>query len=247
MKTVLLLLSLILFALLALDFSRQDNSLMSPSVSQENLATGNSDEIEESTEETQRAAPTESAPPSYSESTVIISPTPKPSAPSNTATEPEPIPTTVEVASKPAPPSSNADVSIAAQIEADVLRLSNIERTKIGLNELTLDETLASVARAHSKDMIARDFFSHDNPDECSSSCRATAGGYRWKLVGENIHMMSGWKLTPIEAAVMVVQGWMSSPGHRENLLKPGYQESGIGIIVQGDTVYSTGMYGTER
>jgi uncharacterized protein YkwD len=150
-----------------------------------------------------------------------------------------------EYVPEPEPDASPADT--ASRIEAEVLRLSNIEREKQGLPSLSLDATLAATARAHSADMVARDFFSHDNPDGCSSSCRATAAGYRWRMIGENIYMMKGWELSPLEAAVMIVNGWMSSPGHRENLLKEGYTESGVGIVAEGEAVYATALYGKPR
>lgn len=172
-----------------------------------------------------------------------------PAPPAPRSSQPESVeedePIALEPESKPEP--QVPSLSSAAQIEAEVLRLSNIEREKAGLNSLSADETLAATARAHSADMIARDFFAHDNPDGCSSSCRVTAAGYRWQMIGENIYMMSGWDLSPQEAAIMTVNGWLGSPGHRENLLKQGYTESGIGVVVQGDAAYATALYAKPR
>lgn len=225
MRIISLLLSLMLFAVLATHFSPPDDwrSRLSEYVQKSPAPTiANAPEIaaEEETKKEPEEVPVAPAPPA-----------PQPSVPKP---DPKPI---------PEPPK----VSIAAQVEAEVLRLSNIEREKIGLNSLSTNTTLAETARAHSRDMLDRDFFSHDNPDDCSSSCRATAAGYRWQTVGENIYMMSGWDLTPEEAAIMIVNGWMSSPGHKENLLKPSYLESGIGIVVQGEAMYATALYGKQR
>jgi uncharacterized protein YkwD len=142
-----------------------------------------------------------------------------------------------------------SEASLATQIEAEVLRLTYIERAKLGLTELANSSLLASIGRSHSADMLSRDFFSHDNLDGCSSSCRATNGGYKWRIVGENIFMMSGWDLSPQEAAVMIVNGWLSSPGHKANMLKPEYTESGTGIVIDidDDAVYATALYGKPR
>jgi uncharacterized protein YkwD len=233
---ILLLLSLTLFVALAQNFSLPDNwhSSLSAYVPKNLVATTTDNRVEEESEEevvkesvgtnskVDEEAPAQPAPQPYSP---VQTPAP--------AAEPTPTP-------KP-------QLSDAAQIEAEILRLSNIERADQGLNSLSVDEKLAATARTHSGDMIARAFFSHDNPDGCSSACRTTNAGYKWKMVGENIYMMSGWELTPEEAAIMIVNGWMASPGHRENLLKDGYTESGVGVIVQGEAIYATALYAKPR
>lgn len=219
MRIVLTLLSVMLFVALVTDFS--PNSPFSPFPSVPSVATTSApDSTQEEREEPAEADPT--------------------------PTGPE-IVTSEEPAQAPRPEPQTPSPETAALIEAEVVRLSNIERDKTGLNSLSTDTTLAATARAHSEDMLDRDFFDHNNPDGCSSSCRATAAGYRWRMVGENIYMMSGWDLTPTEAAIMIVNGWMSSTGHRENLLKDGYTETGVGVIVRGEAVYATAMYAKPR
>lgn len=220
-----LLLSLMLFVVLASSFSLDRNLPLSPSGSEGAHATTSVEHgAEQQGEETAGATVTGPAP----------QPDPAP------APTPAPAPAPSLPAPQPAP-------SFQDELESEVLRLTNIERAKAGLGELASNVTLAATSRAHSADMLARDFFSHDNPDGCSSSCRATEAGYTWQTVGENIYMMSGWELSEEEAAIMVVNGWMSSPGHRENILKNAYTESGVGIAQKGDTVYATALYGRPR
>jgi len=134
-----------------------------------------------------------------------------------------------------------------ACVETEVLRLTNDERTKQGLSALAPDSKLHDVAQAHSDDMLTDDYFSHDDQSGCSSSCRATNAGYRWKAIGENIYMMSGYKMTPEQTAAMMVDGWMNSPGHRKNILNESFTESGVGLAVDGKSIYVTSMYGKPR
>ena len=83
---------------------------------------------------------------------------------------------------------------------------------------------LRSAARAHSADMIARDYFEHDSPDE--------AFGTRVRhyldspLVGENIAWGTGRYGTP-EGLVSL---WMNSPTHRHIILMPSLQRVGLGV-----------------
>lgn len=132
-------------------------------------------------------------------------------------------------------------------LEAKVLALSNEERVAEGLPQLELDNELASLSRAHSADMIARAYFSHTDPSGCGSSCRANAAGYPWRAIGENIYMSSGYDFNVDAIAAMVVAGWMSSPGHRANILGSQYSKSGIGVSIQGESIYVTAMYSKPR
>lgn len=125
--------------------------------------------------------------------------------------------------------------------------LSNDERIEAGLSPLTWDASLAAIARAHSADMLARNYFEHVNPEGCSSSCRATNAGYSWRMIGENIYMTHGYAYGAAEEAETVVEGWMRSPGHKANILGAKYTHSGVGVAFQGDTAYITALYSLPR
>ena len=79
--------------------------------------------------------------------------------------------------------------------------------------------------------MVARTYFSHENPEGLHSYERIKAAGYltapcdcSWSYwVGENI---ARYQKTPEE----VMDDWMHSPAHRENIMHPRYTEIGIGI-----------------
>ena len=170
--------------------------------------------------------------------------TPVESSPQKPAVEkPKPAPTPAPI---PTPvPAKTSDT--AALLEEKIFAFTNSERTRRNLGALTADATLAATARAHSADMLARNFFEHDNPDGCSSSCRATNAGYAWRMIGENLYMLDGFEFSPEETAAMIVSGWMESAGHRANILKEGYTETGVGVVVQGRAIYATVLYATPR
>jgi uncharacterized protein YkwD len=84
-----------------------------------------------------------------------------------------------------------------------------------------LSVTLGSVAFGHANDMAQHDYFEHQDLAGHSPADRVRAVGYRESLVGENIAY--GPKSTD-----EVVQGWLDSPGHCENIMDPRFAEMGI-------------------
>lgn len=115
---------------------------------------------------------------------------------------------------------------VREDLEAKMLVLVNEERAKQGFKPLSADPELAVVARAHSKDMFARGYFSHVNPEGKTPSDRIRAGGVRFLTAGENLAL--GQTLN------ICHQGLMDSPGHRANILEPAYGRLGIGILDGG-------------
>ena len=88
---------------------------------------------------------------------------------------------------------------------------------------VTLSGTLANVALGHANDMAAKNYFEHVDPAGQSPADRVRAVGYSEKLVGENI----AYGPKSVEE---VVQGWLDSPGHCENIMDPRFVEMGIGL-----------------
>lgn len=122
-----------------------------------------------------------------------------------------------------------------ARTASEVVDLTNRERTRHGLPPLAVDPVLTLAAQAHSADMIARAFYSHTSPDGSQPWDRAAVAGSRRRSIGENI---ACGQRSPAE----VVEGWMNSPGHRANILKPGFTHIGIGFAGGG----SAGTYWTQ-
>lgn len=120
-------------------------------------------------------------------------------------------------------------------LERRVFDLVNERRTAIGLPPLAWNKEAASAARIHSANMAALNFFSHTGTDGKNVSARAASVGLtNCHQIGENIATNRGFK-SPLESAV---QSWMNSPGHRGNILKGAWQETGIGVAVKADGTY---------
>ncbi|HMD75564.1 MAG TPA: CAP domain-containing protein [Steroidobacteraceae bacterium] len=84
-----------------------------------------------------------------------------------------------------------------------------------------LSGTLADVAFGHAADMAEHNYFEHEDLAGRSPADRVKAVGYQEKLVGENIAYGP-------KTAEEVVQGWLDSPGHCENIMDPRFAEMGI-------------------
>lgn len=145
------------------------------------------------------------------------------------------VPETPETPETPVVPETPEVESNASEYEMKVLELVNAERAKYGLAALTWDNKLADVARAHSRDMAERNFFSHNNPDGKTPFDRIKAAGINYSSAGENI--AAGQK-TPEE----VVEAWMNSEGHRANILNASFKKLGVGYVTsnQGYKTYWT-------
>ena len=111
-------------------------------------------------------------------------------------------------------------------LEAKMLQLVNAERTKRGLQPVKADTEMTAVARAHSKDMFARGYFSHYTPEGEDPFDRMKDAGVKFIAAGENLAL--GQTLN------ICHQGLMNSPGHRANILRPTYGRLGIGILDGG-------------
>jgi uncharacterized protein YkwD len=130
------------------------------------------------------------------------------------------------VAAPFAPPSARYGEGIAVQ----VLRLVNAARSTpraCGASPfqaapaLRLDTTLTEAALGHALDMLRFGYFEHTGHDGSSPGTRVAAIGYRYQIVGENI---AEGPQTPQE----VVQGWIDSPGHCQNIMNPRFTAMGL-------------------
>jgi uncharacterized protein YkwD len=127
-----------------------------------------------------------------------------------------------------APPSARDGDGIAYQ----VLRLVNGVRASAHVcgrtpfqaaPALRLATTLNEAALAHALDMLRYGYFDHNGHDGSSPGTRVAASGYRYQTVGENI---AEGPQTPQE----VVQGWIDSPGHCQNIMNPRFTDMGLGF-----------------
>lgn len=109
-----------------------------------------------------------------------------------------------------------------ATFAEQTIRYVNEERKLRGLNELTIAPKLMQASQFHTEYMAREDCYEHECPDGPTVAERYQKFDYRWFSLSENI--AAGYT-TPWEAFV----GWMTSPGHRANILAPATKTVGAG------------------
>ncbi|MGM0853916.1 MAG: cell wall-binding repeat-containing protein [Bacillota bacterium] len=126
---------------------------------------------------------------------------------------------------------TNPDVNeteLRYSMEKQILDQANALRARHLIAPLQADSEAREVARAHSKDMAERNFFSHDNPDGLSSFQRMDQAGISYSSAGENI---AAGQFNAIAAH----DAWVNSSGHRKNLLSPLFKKLGVGVHFGGE------------
>lgn len=124
--------------------------------------------------------------------------------------------------------------------EDQVLTLVNQKRAagaycggvpKAPTTPLTLDTRLRCAARKHSMDMGMKNFFSHTGSNGSTFTQRITNAGYVYTAAGENI---AAGQTTP----TAVVDGWMKSTGHCNNIMNPNFKHLGVGYSYASGATY---------
>ncbi|GAA0598096.1 hypothetical protein GCM10009001_12770 [Virgibacillus siamensis] len=123
---------------------------------------------------------------------------------------------------------NNSQANQLSQYEKKVVELTNQERTERGLEPLEISNELSKVAREKSRDMAENNYFSHNSPTYGSPFDMMKQYGITYKTAGENI---ARGQRTPQE----VVNGWMNSEGHRENILNESFTHIGVGYVENGN------------
>ena len=127
-----------------------------------------------------------------------------------------------------APVSVSAAPLDAGAVTARVVELTNAERQKAGLPPLTINPQLSQAAQLYSQVLAGDACFGHTCGPVPDMIQRVLRVGYgNWTAVGENV--AAGYP-----SPEGVVAGWMSSAGHRANILSPSYREIGIGLTSGG-------------
>ncbi|MEK7127378.1 MAG: CAP domain-containing protein [Patescibacteria group bacterium] len=113
---------------------------------------------------------------------------------------------------------------------SDLLRLSNEKRMENGAEILTYNDKLANAAAAKAADMFAAQYWAHTSPTGRDPWSFIINAGYSYLYAGENL-------ARDFADSKGVVEAWMKSPTHRENLLNDRYKEVGFAAV--------NGKYGT--
>jgi uncharacterized protein YkwD len=117
-----------------------------------------------------------------------------------------------------------------ARTRSLTLCLLNEERAAKGLAPLRYEARLELASQRHSEDMVRRRYFEHDTPEGLAPQARILATGYPANnaYTGENLAWGERSESSPAE----IVDAWMHSPGHRENILRPAFAEVGVGVVM---------------
>jgi uncharacterized protein YkwD len=107
----------------------------------------------------------------------------------------------------------------------ELLGATNKERESNNNSLLVNKDLLNKSAQAKCEDMVAKNYWSHNDPSGKEPWRFIDAAGYRYEASGENL-AYGFWTSSE------VVGGWMNSPTHRNNLLDPKYVDVGFGICI---------------
>ena len=137
----------------------------------------------------------------------------------------------VSRAAEPAPP--------VDQIERRAVQRINAVRGEHMRPPLRADPDLGRLARAYSCALLRRGDLSHTDADGKTVADRVTAAGKPFLAVGENLASSVG-EGDPLATAI---DAWMRSPAHRENILRPDFTDTGVGVCRDGTTYYFTQIF----
>lgn len=122
-------------------------------------------------------------------------------------------------------------------IEAEVLRLVNVQRSYSGLGALAYNWQVARVARIKSQDMIDNGYFAHISPVYGSPFKMLESYGLKFSAAAENIAYGQ-------RTAAEVMNSWMNSPGHKANILSRSVTQLGVGCAkASNGTLYFTQIF----
>ena len=131
---------------------------------------------------------------------------------------------------------TNEAIRYSATVEDQIVQLTNEARRQHGLQGLMPQPRLVDAARLHSVEMITRDYFEHTSPTPGLTNPwdRVFRMGIQTYQVSENIFEADGYPLA--EIAMDCLMDWMSSDGHRENILNPTSTCVGVGAAIHPST-----------
>lgn len=106
----------------------------------------------------------------------------------------------------------------------ELLLLTNLKRQERGLPPLIMNSQLTQAAYQKAKDMFSKNYWAHVAPDGTTPWVFIRGSGYEYVYAGENL-------ARGFTTSNDVVEAWMNSQSHRENMLSPNYQEIGFAIL----------------
>lgn len=126
----------------------------------------------------------------------------------------------------------------------EVVTDTNAERASFGLKPLAYNEKLADAARRKAANMFSENYWAHNSPSGKSPWYWFQQAGYNYVYAGENLAKDFG-------NTSRLMDAWMASPTHKENIVNPKYTEIGVavvpGSILGADTVLVVQLFGTQQ
>ncbi len=108
-------------------------------------------------------------------------------------------------------------------VTSDLLNLTNKKRQESGLKPLVLNGELNLAASMKAKDMFAKNYWAHNAPDGTTPWFFIKNVGYKYQYAGENL-------ARGFTGSDDVVNAWMASPSHKENMMSRDYEEIGFAV-----------------
>lgn len=130
----------------------------------------------------------------------------------------------------------NIDIAKEEIVAADVLKYTNEARERAGLKKLKLNNKLSNVAIIKAKDFSDNRYFAHESPKYGSPFDMMKSFGMEYRVAGENIAY--GYN-----SGESVVDAWMKSQGHRDNILNRNFEEIGIGVYNDNGSIKFVQMF----
>ena len=116
-----------------------------------------------------------------------------------------------------------------ARYESAMVSALNADRTSRGLVPVRVDSRLMEIARARSDDMVAKDYFSHTQPDGQKVFDILNDRNVTWYGAGEII----AWNSNSMDSTVSAAnRDWMESPGHKAIIVSTTYNYVGVGLAI---------------
>ena len=139
---------------------------------------------------------------------------------------------------------SSESLSLKFEIAEKILIKTNALRKGKNLAALTQDDQMDQLAMLHSDNMVAFDFFAHEDHQNKTPSDRADDLSFSWSSIAENIGFVPWFEnvegcgdTRSAEAiAECVVEGWRNSPGHYANMMG-NFTQLGVGVAFTKDSL----------
>lgn len=106
----------------------------------------------------------------------------------------------------------------------ELIEMTNSYRANLNLNELIPNARLTQAAVNKAQNLLAEQYFSHTSPTGKKFSQWIKEVNYKYFYVGENLAI-------DFSNNQAIFQAWLDSPSHKENIIKPQYQEIGIAVL----------------